>query len=206
MKVRITLLLLILFATLLTGCTKNNDAGNNPTNAPTQAVTQAPVVTKTAQTTPTTAPPTTDVVTTASIVSTEEAFLKAISKDGTWIICLLNDLETDKDLVLEGEFKNGKQDETGKDIIQRKIALYSQDENRVITARYTLKAPKLTIRSPKASIQKGAFIGDLYVEANDFELVDATIDGNVYFAKQEYKDSFIMDETSKIIGKQEVLK
>lgn len=209
MKVKVTLIALILLATLFTGCTNKKNPGTNTTPtpstaAPTTAATNAPSPTTAAVVSPTKAP--TDVVTTASIVSKEDEFLKAISKDGTWIICLLNDLKVDKDLVLEGDFTNGKKDDAGKDIVQRKIALYAQDENRVITARYVLTAPKLTIKSPMASLQKGAFVGDLYVDVNNFELVDMTIDGNVYFTKQEYKDSFKMDETSKITGKQEVKK
>jgi len=105
----------------------------------------------------------TDAVTTASIVDTEQAFVDAISNTGTWIICLTKNLTVDQELVLEGEFKNGKKDDAGNDIIQRKIALYSQDENRNITARYVLTAPKMTIKSPNASIQHGTFKGDLYV-------------------------------------------
>jgi hypothetical protein len=103
---------------------------------------------------------------------------------------------------MEGEFKNGKKDDAGNELIQRKLALYAQDENRNITARYTLTAPKLTVTSPKASIQKGTFKGDLYIGVVDFELVDATIDGNVYFTSEEAKSTFKMDETSKITGEQ----
>lgn len=206
MKVRITLLTLLLFSVLFTGCGRNDDGNNgDPTTAPTTAATKAPTAAATqapANTTTTSPSPTgADVVTTASIVNTEDAFLNAISNEGTWIIALLNDLKTDKELVLEGEFKNGKKDDAGADIVQRKIALYAQNENREVTARYTLTAPKITIRSPKASIQKGIFVGDVIVDVDGFELVDQEIQGNVYFTKQEYMDSFVMDETSKITGK-----
>jgi hypothetical protein len=143
-------------------------------------------------------------VTTASIVNTEEAFIKAISSTGTWIIATLNDMTINQELVLEGEFKNGKKDDAGNDVIQRKLAFYTQDEDRNITGKFVLTAPKLTIRSPQASIQHGAFVGDLYVDVDNFQLVDATIDGNVYFTKQAYKDSFTMDGTSSITGTQSV--
>lgn len=205
MKIKVTLLTLLLFSVLFTGC-GGNDNGNNgdPTKAPTTAATQAPTAaaTQAPDNTATSPSPTgaADVVTTASIVNTEDAFLNAISNEGTWIIALLNDLETDKELVLEGEFKNGKKDDAGVDIVQRKLALYAQNENREVTARYTLTAPKITIRSPKASIQKGIFVGDVIVDVDGFELVDQEIQGNVYFTKQEYMDSFVMDETSKITG------
>jgi hypothetical protein len=186
-KVKTTFLIFVLMLALLTGCSKkqnntNNESGNTNGNA------------------------TPDVVTTASIVDNETAFLNAISAKGTWIIAITKDLTISKDLLLEGEFKNGKKDEAGKDLIQRKLALYSQDENRNITARYTLTAPKLTVTSPEASIQHGTFKGDLYVSVANFKLIDATVDGNVYFTTTEAQSSFSMDETSKITGKKELKK
>jgi len=180
MKAKVSLIILafILSLSFLTACTKKNTNETNDTDNNDN----------------------TDAVTTASIVDNEQAFIDAISNKGTWIICLTKNLTVDQELVLEGEFKNGKKDDAGNDIIQRKIALYSQDENRNITARYVLTAPKLTIKSPNASIQHGTFKGDLYVDADNFALVDATVDGNVYFTKQEYKDSFTMDGTSQVTG------
>lgn len=187
LKSKITFLVLVLVLMLLPGCGKkenntNNESGNTNGNA------------------------TPDVVSTASIVDNETAFMNAISAKGTWIIAITKDLTINKDLLLEGEFKNGKKDDAGKDIIQRKLALYAQDENRNITARYTLTAPKLTVTSPQASIQHGTFKGDLYVSVADFQLIDATVDGNVYFTSEEAQNSFSMDETSKITGKKELKK
>lgn len=183
-KVLTAILTLSIIAALFVGC------GQSP--AP------KPVETKPAATT--------DVVTTASVVNTADAFQKAISKDGKWIIAILKDLTIDKDLVLEGEFKNGKQDTNGKDVIQRKIALYTQDDKHVVTARFTLTAPKLTILSPEASIQHGTFKGDVYVSVKNFQLVDAKVDGNVYFTTDEAKATFKLDATSSVTGKQELKK
>lgn len=148
----------------------------------------------------------TDVVTSASIVDNAAAFEKAVSKDGTWIICTTKDLTVTNKLVLDGEFKNGKKDDKGNEVIQRKIGLYTQDDKRNITARFTLTAPELTIKSPEASIQHGTFKGDLYVSVKDFKLVDATVDGNVYFTTDEAQSTFKMDDKSKITGKQELKK
>jgi len=187
----ITLLLMI---SLVAGCTGN---------APAQTQTPVKTTSPSAAQSPTT---TGDAVSSASIVNDSAAFIKAISKTGTWIICLTKDLAVNQDLLLEGEFKNGKKDADGKDVIQRKIALYAQDANRNITARYTLTAPKLTITSPNASIQHGTFKGDLYISVNDFQLVDAKVDGNVYFSSDEVKKSFKMDATSSVTGKQEIKK
>ncbi len=183
MRLKAILLALVLCIAVLAGC--------NQTNVPptTTAGTTSP-----------------DTVTTASIVNTEAAFEKAISNSGVWIICTLKDLTFDKELVLDGEFKNGKKDDAGNDVIQRKIALYEQDEARNITARYKLTAPKLTINSLNGSIQHGTFKGDLYVSAKNFELVDATVEGNVYFTTDEAKNTFKMDDKSKVTGVQEVKK
>lgn len=201
---KLALATLLLFTVFMTGCA-NNDDKNDGTTTP--GVTE-PAATKAPDTTTPEASTTKvpDATTTASIVNTEEAFVKAISKDGTWIIALLNDMTINEELLLEGEFKNGKKDDAGNDAIQRKIALYTQDEERNITNRFTLAAPKLTVTSPNGSIQHGTFKGDLYVNVKDFELVDATIDGNVYFSSDEIKTSFKMDTDSKVTGKQEVKK
>ncbi|MDF2869224.1 MAG: hypothetical protein K0R05_799 [Anaerocolumna sp.] len=148
----------------------------------------------------------TDGTSSASIVNTAEEFEKAISADGNWIICPTKDLTIDKDLVIDGEFTNGKKDDSGKDVVQRKVALYSQDADRNITARYTLTVPKLTIKSPYASLQHGKFVGDVIVDALNFQLVDNEVQGNIYFTSQEAKDSFTMDATSTVSGVQELQK
>jgi hypothetical protein len=187
MRFKAFLATLVLVVSLLMGCAQE------------QAPTPAPPQTTPPETTP-------DVVTTPSIVDNAAAFEKAMSNTGTWIIATVKDITFDKDIVLDGEFKNGKKDDAGKDIIQRKIALYTQDDDRNVTGRFTLTAPKLTIQSPNARIQSGTFKGDLYVSAPNFELVDATVDGNVYFTTDDAKASFKMDDKSKVTGKQEVKK
>jgi hypothetical protein len=191
MKTKIILLMLALSIAIFAGCAQQPE---QPEPAPT-----APPQTTPPETTP-------DVTTTASIVDEEAAFEKAISNNGTWLIATIKDLTLDKELVLDGEFKNGKKDADGKDIIQRKIALYTQDDQRNVTGRFTLTAPKLTINSPEARIQSGTFKGDLYVSAPNFQLVDATVDGNVYFTTEEAQSTFKMDDKSKITGKQELQK
>ncbi len=215
MKARATLLSVILLVTVLaamTGCGKKAGPGTNTTGTPNPTAgvtaTAAPATTEPSATAEPTkaADVTPDAVSSASIVDTEEAFLKAIGKDGTWIICLTKDLSIDKELLMEGEFKNGKKDDAGKEEIQRKLALYDQDDKRNITARYTLTAPKLVVTSPMASIQRGTFKGDLYINVENFELVDATIDGDIYFMTEEAKSTFKMDNTSKITGSTKMAK
>lgn len=158
----------------------------------------------TATTKATTAASSTDLVASASVVNTNEAFKKAISKDGTWIIATLKDLTFTEDLVVDGDFKNGKKDTAGNELYQRKIGLYTQDANRNVTNRFSLTAPKLTFNSLNGSIEYGTFKGDLYIAGKNFKLIDATVDGSIYFKSQEIKDTFSIDAKSKVTGKQEV--
>ena len=134
-----------------------------------------------------------DAMTTASIVKDPDAFAAALSADGTWIAAALNDITIDGDLIVEGEFLDDGEP-------YRKLALYTQDEDRNVTATFTLKADKLIVRSVHTRIQNGTFVGDVYVEAKDFELRGATVDGNVYFADEELKETFMMDESSSVTG------
>lgn len=173
----------VLLASLLTGCGANNTE-NEPSAEPANAATES-------------AAP--DAVTTASIVNDNEAFLKAISMEGTWIVATLQDMTFDQELVLEGAFTN-------KDAPARKIALYTQDEDRNITASFKLTAPKLTVKSENARIQGGTFVGDVYVETDNFKLVDATVEGNIYFATEEALNTFDPSDNGKVTGVTEVKK
>jgi uncharacterized protein (DUF2141 family) len=124
-----------------------------------------------------------DATTGASNAVDEAAFLKGISKDGAWLVYTTKDLAINQDLVLEGDFKND-------DVPARKLALYTQDENRTVTARFKLTAPKLTVKSENARIQGGTFVGDVYVEAKGFYVADGNIEGNLYFASEDLKASY----------------
>ena len=130
-----------------------------------------------------------DAVTTASIVNHEDDLATALSVNGNWIVAVVNDIYSKKDVVIEGDFYN--KGDTANDLY-RKIALYAQDEDHNVTARFTLVAKKLTITSTNTKIHGGTFKGDVYVQANGFTVQDATIDGNIYFSSQEYKDSFVL--------------
>lgn len=147
---------------------------------------------------------TVDAVASASVVDNAAAFEKAISKEGSWIIATTKDIQIDKEIVLDGDFKNGKKDSAGNDLYQRKIGLYTQDSSFKVTNRFTLTAKKLTVNSINASIEHGTFKGDLYIAGKNFRLIDAIVEGNVYFQSDEIKATFTMDSTSKITGVQEV--
>lgn len=174
MRIKTTILSLVLaatlFVTILSGCSTQGKPKNNENI---------------------------DVVTTASLVNDEASFLKAVSKEGTWIIAILKDMTIDKDVVIEGEF-------TKDNAPARKLALYAQDENRKKTASYTLKAPKLIVRSESTKMQGGTFVGDVYVEANNFLVADAKVEGNVYFSKEEFKKTFKLEDGGSVTGVTEV--
>ena len=143
--------------------------------------------------------PETDVVTSASVVTDEASLVKALGEDGTWIVILKNDFTAKEELVLEGEVKkDGAAEYAG-----RKIALYDQDDNRNITASYTLTAPSLTIKSATTTIKGGTVVGDIYVEANNFTLDKAKVEGNIYFANEEAQSTFTANE-SEVTGVTEV--
>jgi len=144
-----------------------------------------------------------NVLKTVSMVSTSADFEKAISNEGTWIIAITKSLTIDKYLVVDGEYKNGKKDSSGKDIIERKIDLYGQDEakNRLI-----LTVPKLTVKSPQTSIEYGTFKGNLYVSSKNYQLLETKVEGNIYFTSDEAKSTFKMDTKSRVTGKQELKK
>ena len=171
------LLILVIAVTLLAGCSAK-PAATTTTAATTTAASA-------------------DAVSGASKATDPDSFIKGAGKDGAWIIYTLADMTIDKEIVLEGEFKN-------KDVIARKIALYTQDAERKVTARFTLTAPKLTVKSENARIQGGTFKGDVYVEANGFMVVDAKVEGNVYFASEEIKSTFKLDKGGTVSGVTEV--
>lgn len=216
MRIKSMLLMLLVLTTLIAGCTKT---GTTPGTSTTPGVsTITPGITTTtpgiATTTPgmstTTTPAqqtspatnSTETVSSASIVDNVDAFIQSISRGGTWIIITKKDLTINKDLVVDGDFKNTK----NPPVSQRKIALYDQDANRKVTARYKLTAPKMTIKSPDCGLWYGTFKGDIYVSAKNFQLVGATVDGNIYFTTDEAKATFKADTASKVTGKQELKK
>lgn len=134
-----------------------------------------------------------DTVSSASQPTNDEQLVEALSEDGSWIIIFNEDYSTDKELVMEGEFKN-------RDEVDRKLALYASDSDHNVTERYTLEAPSITVKSPKARFQNGTFVGDVYVESNNFALNGFTVDGDIYFETKEAKATFTINGGTEITG------
>lgn len=139
-----------------------------------------------------------DVVSTASISDKPDVLEKALGEDGNWIIAATADVTFDEDVTVAGEF-HSKGESSGD--IYRKLALYSQDSDRNVTAEYTITVPELIVESENLNIVHGTVKGDILVKANGFVLDGAKVDGNVTFEKEEYKTSANLEENgSEVTG------
>jgi hypothetical protein len=215
MKIRVFVLTLALVTSLLAGC------GAKPAAKPAAAT---PAASAPAATTPAaTKAAAPDTVATASVVDNNAAFEKALTATGgKYCIATLKDLTFTKDLVVDGEYKTGKKDANGKLVLdadgkeatQRKIALYTQDDQKKVTGKFTLTAPKITFNSNYGSLEHGTFKGDVYVAGKNFKLVNAKIDGNIYFLNEEAQKTFTIADVAAdldsvktvVTGKQELKK
>ena len=133
-------------------------------------------------------------------VTTDFATLQAaLSADGdkaSWIAATSADLDaTGKTLTVDGHF----QDPHGTNPA-RKLALYTQNADHVVTATFTLTLDKLIVNSPGFYISNGNVKGDVEVNADGFHFqagknedgsaTTPTIEGNLTFATQEQMDAF----------------
>jgi hypothetical protein len=135
-----------------------------------------------------------DTVSSPSVVVDADTLMNAASEDGAWILIIQQDLSVDEDIVLEGDFENDGE-------LDRKLALYDQDSDHNVTDRYTLEAPSITVQSPNTRFKAGNFVGDVYVEAEGFELETGfTIDGNVYFENEAAKNTFTISGGATVTG------
>jgi len=131
-----------------------------------------------------------DVVASASFAEDAESFIEAASADGTWIVIPTKDLTIEEEVVVAGTFYGGKDAEDEDAEIYRKIAAYTQDDDRNIIDQWTITVPQLTIQSENTIFYGGTLAGDVYVEVDGFALQeDATIEGNLTFASEDYQAS-----------------
>lgn len=142
-----------------------------------------------------------DAVGTASLPANLVEFEKGIAADGRWIVTPVADITSDKDLVIDGEFYKKDDKANG---VYRKIGLYAQDADKKVTAEYTVTAPKVVVKSENTNFVNGTIKGDLYVEAKGVVLKNTKVEGNVYFANEDAKASFVMEEEASVSGVQEV--
>ncbi len=196
MKIKYLIFLVVWVTVILSGCTKEDETPADDTYT-TEATTVAT----------TTATETTgvDVVSSPSIVNTAEGVIEAAGPNAAWLLAITEDVTVEGDIVVEGDYLVAdKTDATKMVPAGRKIALYAQDADRNKTASYTLTAEKMIVKSANTKIQGGTFVGDVYVESDGFNLVDATVEGNIYFSTEDFKANLAVDEKSKVTGVMEV--
>ena len=183
----------VLSVSLLAACGNNNDSANKTADA---LKTEQKADTFTGATTPN---------------KDFDGLSKTMSKTGNWLGAISGDIDASgKTLTVDGLF-------SGDGVLARKLALYNQDANRVVTERYTLTVDKVEVNSPSFYISNGTVKGDVYVNAPGFHGQNgkglaggATIDGNLYFASQDLLDAYnkmiAADATAavKVTGKTEV--
>lgn len=132
-----------------------------------------------------------DEVTAASITQESEEVVASLADDGNWLTAITADVTVEEDITVAGTFYDGD-DESADEY--RKLALYAQDDERNVTDEYTLTVPMMTVESPNFRIQEGTLDGDVYVDAEGFELANSTVTGDVTFSSQEMMDAAMMDE------------
>ena len=133
---------------------------------------------------------------TQSVIGGPADVQPAAGPDGGWIIIFEGDVTVDSEVTVSGEVY----EEPGAEAPRRKLALYTQDADRNIIDRFTLTVPRLVIEHVNTRIQGGIVKGDVYVDAEGFQMRDATIDGNLYFASQALQDASEIDENSTVTG------
>ncbi len=133
-----------------------------------------------------------DAVTTPSITDDAAELAASLGTDGNWITCTTADVTVDELLVVDGEF-HSKNDPNEK--IYRKLALYTQDDDKKVTGEFNLNLNKgMEVNSPNFRIQNGTVNGDIIVNAPGFELKGATVNGNITFTSKEYQESALLTE------------
>ena len=128
----------------------------------------------------------TEVVSGASISAKPEELEMALSDKVNWIVAATDNVTFDNEVTVAGTFHDKGKDSND---VYRKLALYSQDDNKKVTAEYEITVPKLIVSSENFNIVHGTVKGDIEVKANGFTLNGTKVNGNITFDKQEYKDS-----------------
>lgn len=134
-----------------------------------------------------------DVVSAASFADTAEEFIASASANGSWIVIPTGDLTIEEEVVVAGTFYNGDDEDSD---LYRKIAAYTQDDDRNMIDQWTITVPQMTIQSENTNFMGGTLAGDIYVEANGFLLHESsTVEGDLIFASEEYEASAEIEGT-----------
>ncbi len=135
--------------------------------------------------------------------SKDSAVLLAnMATNTSWIYSITNDVVVPTGTVIEVNGITRKGDIATSTTIDRKLALYSQNSSRLVTKNYKLTADRMNVNSPNFRIVNGEFIGDIYVNENNFTLDNfAKVTGNVYFTKKSQMDSAVNVTSANVSGK-----
>lgn len=125
-------------------------------------------------------------------MSNNADFLKAVSKNGSWIVITTKNLTLNQDVVLDGNFLHGG-------AYARTLAFYASDSKHNVTAVYTITAPRFIVKSENTEVEGGIIKGDVYVQSNNFTLA-GTIEGNLYFANDQCRATFKTTGSGKVTG------
>ncbi|MDU2490883.1 MAG: hypothetical protein E7D27_09870 [Clostridium celatum] len=139
----------------------------------------------------------------ALTVANEEELAIAL-KEG-YRITIKNDIETNNELIMEGDFSKTDTTEGNKvSPIGRELNLFYINKSNNVINSYTLSVPKLVIKSNDTTIKGGKIKGDIYVESNGLILDYTKVEGNLYFKNKNNKDSFRLQNTASVSGNIEV--
>lgn len=136
-------------------------------------------------------------------IANEEELAIALKED--YRITIKNDIETNNELIMEGDFSKTDTTEGNKvSHIGRELNLFYIDKSNNVINSYTLSVPKLVIKSNDTTIKGGKIKGDIYVESNGLILDDTKVEGNLYFKNKNNEDSFKLQNTASVSGNIEV--
>ena len=137
------------------------------------------------------------------MVLNEEELARALKED--YRITIKNDIEASNELIMEGNFSKTDTTEGNKVThIGRELNLFYIDNSNNVINSYTLRVPKLVIRSNDTTIKGGKIKGDIYVESDGLILDDTKVEGNIYFKDKKNKDSFKLENTASVSGNIEI--
>ncbi|WP_297713076.1 hypothetical protein [Clostridium sp.] len=132
-------------------------------------------------------------------VANEEELAIALKDD--YRITIKNNIETNNELIMEGDFSKTDTTEGNKvSHIGRELNLFYIDKSNNVINSYTLSVPRLVIKSNDTTIKGGKIKGDIYVESDGLILDDTKVEGNLYFKDKKNKDSFKLENTASVSG------
>lgn len=137
------------------------------------------------------------------MVANEEELSIALKE--SYRITIKNNIETNNELEMEGDFSKTDTTEGNKvSHIGRELNLFYIDKRNNVINSYTLTIPKLIIKSNDTTIKGGKIKGDIYVESDGLILDDTKVEGNLYFKDKKNEDSFKLENTASISGNVEI--